>query len=489
MGKIENKIKKVKNLAFVLVGLASMTAANAQKGYVVKPNEIKCSENIPAVGVKKGLTDEQLMETVQKQTFRYFWHYGHPVSGMARERSNTVKADFYWDYINEAWDEPNFSKGTFGPEACALGGTGFGIMATIVAVERKWISREAGLERITKIADFLNKAKSFHGIYPHFINGNTGQPIAFDRVDNGGDIVEHSYIMMGFLCAREYFKKDAPREVYLRARINKMWDASNWNWYTNNENKLYWHWSDTHGFDMNFPIWGWSEALITYIISASSPRHPISKAAYEGTWSKSTNFLCNKEFYGIKLPLGNYAESKGGPLFFEQYTFMGINPNGLTDDNGINYAMQTKNHTLINRAYCIENPKKYKGYGENCWGLTAGDSYKGYVAHDPNPQNDFGVIQPTAAISSMPYTPKESMQAMRHFYEDLGGKLWGEYGFNDGFSEQRDWYSNTYLAIDQGPIIVMIENHRTGLIWDLFMKIPEIQGGLKKLGFDSKKAN
>lgn len=472
------KIKKL-----ILLGLITFCSLNVFAQYKAAKNEIVCTENIPVVGVKKGLTDDQLMETVQKQTFRYFWHYGHPNSGMARERSNTVKADFYWDYINEAWGEPNLSKGTFGPEACAVGGTGFGIMATIVAVERKWISREAALDRLIKIADFLNKAKSFHGIYPHFMHGDTGQPIAFDRVDNGGDIVEHSYLMMGFLCARAYFNKDVVKEKYLTKRIDQMWDNSNWKWYTNGENKLYWHWSDTHGFDKNFPIWGYNEALITYIMAASSNYYAIDKVAYEGTWSKAPGFLCNKEYYGIKLPLGNYGDDKGGPLFFEQYTYMGINPNGLTDDNGIDYAEQTRNHTLINRAYCIENPKKYKGYGENCWGLTAGDSYVGYIAHSP--ANDFGVIQPTAAISSMPYTPKESMQAMRYFYENLGDKIWGQYGFHDGFNLTKNWYSNTYLAIDQGPIVVMLENYRTGLMWNIFMKIPEIQRGLNKLGFSS----
>lgn len=466
---------KIKIIALFLVFFAT-----AQK-----PNEFNCKEKIATVGVQKGLTDEQLMETVQKQTFRYFWHYAHPVSGLARERSNTVKADFYWDYINEAWDEPNLSKGTFGPQSCAIGGTGFGIMATIVAVERKWISKEAALDRLILIADFLNKADCFHGIYPHFMDGTTGKAIPFDRVDNGGDIVETSYLMMGFLCAREYFKGDTVKEKYLKKRIEQMWNAANWAWYTNNQNKLFWHWSPTSGFDMNFPVWGWNEALITYIMSASSVWHPIEKSVYEGTWSKAAGFKNGKSYYGYTLPLGNYDEDRGGPLFFEQYTFMAINPNGLTDDNGIDYQLQTKNHTLINRAYCIENPKKFKGYSEKCWGLTAGDSYKGYIAHSP--QNDYSVIQPTAAISSMPFTPKESLEAMRYFYEEMGSKIWGEYGFHDGFSIEKNWTSNTYLAIDQGPIVVMIENHRSGLIWNLFMKIPEIQKGLKKLGFESKK--
>jgi hypothetical protein len=288
---------------------------------------------------------------------------------------------------------------------------------------------------------------------------------------------------MGFLCVKEYFKSDDPREVYLRKRIDQMWNAANWNWHTNGQNKLYWHWSPNNGFDMNFPIWGWNECLITYIMAASSPHHPISKDVYNGSWVGSGGFKNGNTYYGYVLPLGNYDKDKGGPLFFEQYTFQGIDPNGLKDSLSNDYFMQGKNHTLINRAYCIENPHHYKGYNEHCWGLTAGDSYKGYVAHSP--ENDRGVIQPTAAISSMPYTPKESMDALRYFYYELGDKIWSKYGFVDGFSIDHNWYAKSHLAIDQGPIIVMIENYRTGLIWKLFMNIPDIQNGLKKLGFES----
>jgi hypothetical protein len=435
--------------------------------------------SIAPVGVIKGLSDEALMETVQRQTFRFFWHYAHPVSGLARERSNTVKARYYWDYINEAWDEPNLSTTTFGEEACAIGGTGFGILSTIVAVERGWIGRDTAVKRLIKIADFLIRADAYHGIYPHFMDGKTGKAIPFDRLDDGADLVETSYLLMGFLCAKEYFNKDNSIEKYLRKRVDQMWGAANWNWHTNGENKLYWHWSPNNGFDMNFPIWGWNECLITYVLAAASPRHGISKAVYDGTWAGSSGFKNGKSYYGYTLPLGNF--DKGGPLFFEQYTFMGINPNGLKDSLGIDYFEQARNHTLINRAYCIENPKKYKGYSEFCWGLTAGDSYKGYVAHCP--EVDMGVIQPTAAIASLPFTPKESMQAMRYFYEELGNKIWSPYGFVDGFSIHHNWYAKSHLAIDQGPIVVMIENHRTQLIWKLFMQIPDVQNGLKKLGF------
>lgn len=440
-------------------------------------------DSIAPVGIIKGLSDSALLDVVQKQTFRFFWHYAHPVSGLARERSTAVKAEYYWDYINEAWDEPNLSKGTFGSEDCAIGGTGMGIMATIVAVNRGWIGRDTAVKRLIKIADFLIKADCYHGIYPHFMNGTTGKTVPFDRLDDGADIVETSYLLMGFLCAKQYFNKDNIQEKYLTRRIDQMWGAANWNWHTKGENKrLYWHWSPRNDFDMNFPVWGYNECLITYILSAGSPNHGISRTVYDSSWTGSYGWKNGKSYYGYTLPLGGY--DKGGPLFFEQYTYMGIDPNGLTDDHNISYAEQTKNHTLINRAYCIENPKKYKGYSERCWGLTAGDSYKGYVAHCP--EEDKGVIQPTAALSSMPYTPEFSMQALKHFYYDLGNKIWSDYGFTDGFSIHHNWYAKSHLAIDQGPIVVMIENYRSGLIWDLFMKIPDVQNGLKKLGFKSR---
>ncbi|MBS1501789.1 MAG: beta-glucosidase [Bacteroidetes bacterium] len=439
---------------------------------------------IVPVGIIKNIPDSELLDIVQRQTFRYFWNFGHPVSGLARERDNTVKCQYYWDYINEADNVPNFSKSTFGPEACAIGGTGFGILSTVVAVNRGWIGRDTALKRLIKIVDFLLKADCYHGIYPHFMNGVTGKTIPFGRLDDGADIVETSYLFMGLLTARQYFDKDTPMEKYFRNRVNDMWRDADWNWHSKGGNEhLYWHWSPRNDFDMNFPVFGYDEALITYIVAASSQTHPITKELYENSWVKSGGWKNGKSYYGIRLPLGNY--DGGGPLFFEQYTYMGIDPNGLKDDHGIDYAEQTRNHTLINRAYCIANPKHFKGYAADCWGLTAGDSYKGYVAHCP--EDDRGVIQPTAALSSFPYTPEYSMQALKHFYYDLGDKIWGSYGFADGFSKSHNWYAKTHLAIDEGPIVVMIENYRTGLIWKLFMNCPEIKAGLKNLGFSSNK--
>lgn len=435
---------------------------------------------IEPVGIIKNLSDSALLDVVQRQTFRYFWHFGHPVSGLARERSNSIRGEYFWDYANEAYGEPNLSKNIYGEETCAIGGTGFGIMSTIVAVHRKWITREEAVQRLIKMADFLLHADSYHGIFPHFMNGATGKTITFGRLDDGADIVETSYLMMGFLCARQYFNNSTDAEKYLRNRINQLWFTANWNWHTKGqENMLYWHWSPVNDWDMNFPVRGWNECLITYVMSASSPNKGISFDVYNNGWVNSATHFNGRLFYGIELPLGfDY----GGPLFFAHYSFMGIDPRGLKSWS-TDYWKQNVNHTLINRQHCIENPKKYKGYGANCWGLTAGDSFKGYVAHSPT--EDLGVIQPTAALSSFPYTPEYSMQALKHFYYNLGDKIWSEYGFVDGFSETHNWYAKSHLAIDQGPIVVMIENHRSKLLWNLFMEIPDVQAGLKKLGFQS----
>lgn len=438
-------------VALVLCSLASVETSLAQT---------KKSDRItPELKIKKNLTDDQLLDLVQKQTFRYFWDFGHPVSGMARERSNKS-----FDY---------------GDEVVTTGGTGFGIMATIVAAERKFITREQAAARTKKIVDFLWKADMFHGAFPHWLNGETGKVIRFSPKDDGADIVETSFLFQGLLTARQYYTADNPTESAIRNKILWMWEGIEWNWFTQNQNELYWHWSPNNGWSMNHAIKGWNECLITYVLAASSPSSSISRRVYENGWANSNTFFNGKKYFDITLPLGF---EYGGPLFFTHYSFLGLDPRGLKDQYA-DYWEQNKAHTLINRAYCIANPKKYKGYGANSWGLTASDSWQGYAAHSPT--EDLGVITPTAALSAFPYTPEFSMQALRHFYEDKGSSIWGEYGFADAFSEEHNWVAKSYLAIDQGPIVVMIENYRSGLLWKLFMSNPDVQKGLTKLGFSS----
>jgi hypothetical protein len=421
-------------------------------------------EKPPSLVIQKNLSDDQLLELVQKQTFRYFWDFAHPVSGLARERSNTS-----FDY---------------GPEVVTTGGSGFGIMAIVVAAERKWITREQAVERMLTIVKFLLKADHYHGIFPHWLNGATGRTIPFSRNDDGADLVETSYLFQGLLTAKEYFDQATDTETQLRNRIGWLWNDAQWNWFTRDGlSSLFWHWSPNQGWTMNHEIRGWNECLITYVLAASSPRYSIDADVYHNCWANSNHFKNQREYYGIKLPLGfDY----GGPLFFAHYSFLGIDPNGLKDRYA-DYLDQNTKHVLINREHCIRNPNHYKGYGPNCWGLTASDNHIGYAAHSPT--EDLGVIAPTAALSSFPYTPEFSMQALRHFYEDLGDRIWSEYGFVDAFNETQNWYAKSHLAIDQGPIIVMIENYRTGLLWKLFMRNKEIQNGLRKLGFESPHLN
>lgn len=407
------------------------------------------------------LSDSALLDLVQHQTFRYFWDFAHPVSGMARERSNTEE---------------------YGHETVTTGGTGFGVMSVIVAVQRKWIARDTAARFLLKLTDFLLHAPSYHGAFPHWMNGTTGATIPFSRKDDGADLVETSYLFQGLLCARQYFNGDSRVERALRDRINWMWEGIEWNWFTRDgQDVLYWHWSPNNGWAMNFPVRGYNECLIMYILAAAGDKYPVTASVYHRGWAQSYFFKNGKTFYGIKLPLGfDY----GGPLFFSQYSYLGLDPRGLKDEYA-DYWEQNVNHTLINRQHCIINPNHFKGYGADCWGLTASDTYDGYNAFSPT--EDHGTITPTAALSAFPYTPEYSMQALRHFYDSLGSKIWGAYGFTDAFNETKNWYATEYLAIDQGPIVVMIENYRSGLLWNLFMSCPEIGRGLKKLGFTSPK--
>lgn len=398
------------------------------------------------------ISDEELLTKVQEQTFKYFWDFGHPVSGLSRERDTSG-------------------------ETIASGGSGFGIMAIIVGIERGFITRTEGITRLKTMVEFLEQADRFHGAWSHWLNGTTGKVIPFSAKDDGGDLVETSYVVMGLLALRQYLDVGNAIEEELVNKINTMVAGVEWDWYTRSENVLTWHWSPNFGWDMNLKIRGWNEALITYVLAAASDTHGISTEVYEGGWKNSNHYVNGKNFYNIKLPLG---EDYGGPLFFEQYSFLGIDPRNLADAQ-VNYLEQAVNHTLINRQHCIVNPHGYIGYSKDCWGLTASDGNSDYSAHSPT--NDRGVITPTAALSSYPFTPEESMDAMKYFYYSMGDRLWGPYGFYDAFNITEGWYATSNIAIDQGPIIIMIENHRSGLLWNLFMFCPEVQIALDKLGF------
>jgi len=434
----------------ILTGLKSAGGGNLQSAVTINlATAIDSTNKFPVI------TDDQLLTLVQQQTFKYFYDFGHPVSGLARERNTSG-------------------------DIVTMGGSGFGIMALVTGVSRAFITRAQGLARMQTIVGFLkNNAQTFHGAFPHWMNGQTGAVVPFSTQDDGADLVETAFLMEGLLTARQYFNDSGIAETNLRADITSLYNNVEWTWFQNGQNTLFWHWSPNFGWTSNMQINGWDEALITYVLAASSTTHPIAKAVYDNGWALNGGFKNGATFYGVQLPLG---PALGGPLFFEHYSFLGINPNGLKDAYA-SYDVQAKTHATINYNYCVANPLGNYGYSSDCWGLTASDIANGYTASSPT--NDVGVIAPTAAIASMPYTPVESLKALRFFYYKLGDKLWGNYGFYDSFNLNNPWFASSDLAIDEGPIVDMIENYRTGLLWNLFMSNPEVKTGMKNLGFQS----
>jgi len=412
--------------------------------------------------------DTALFRKVQEATFQYFWNGAEPNSGLARER-------VHLDNIYPQNDQ----------NVVTSGGGGFGVMAILVGIERGFIKREEGVKRLETILNFLEAADRFHGVWPHWWDGTTGKVKPFSRYDDGGDLVETSFMLQGLLCVRQYFKNGNKQEKSIAARADQLWKEVDFNFYRNQQNVLYWHWSPNHAWKMNFPVKGYNECLIMYILAASSPTNPVPAEVFHEGWAMNGKIKEAKTSYALSLDLKHQGNPpNGGPLFWAHYSYLGLDPRGLKDQYA-NYWNETVNHAKINYSWCVENSGGFKGYGSNNWGLTSSYSINGYAGHAPSKERDLGVISPTAALSSFPYTPKESMAAMKYWYNDLGSKVWGKYGFYDAFSIHHNWFQPRYLAIDQGPIVVMMENYRSGFIWKLFMSSPDVQAGLKKLGFTS----
>jgi len=428
----------------------------------------------------RAFSDEELLTMVQEASFRYYWEAADPHSGMARE---SIPGD---DRI------------------VATGASGFGIAALIVGADRGFITRQQAVERLAKIVGFLEHAPRFHGAWAHFMNGSTGQMMpVFGAFDDGGDLVETSFLMEGLLAARAYFHGSTPEEIALHQRITKLWQSVEWDWYrqTPESHFLYWHWSPLWTWRIHHPLIGFNEVMITYLLAMASPTHGVPASYYYSGWAsqdpmalayregwsgtKDGNHYSNgNTYYGVKLDVG---VGTGGPLFFTHYSYFAFDPHSLRDRFTSSYFENNRNIALINRAYCIANPKHFQGYGADAWGLTASDGPSGYVAHAPDNANDRGTLTPTGALSSFPYTPEASMAALKHLYRDLGAQLWGIYGLRDGFNPSQKWVSDIYMGLNQEPITVMIENYRTGLVWKNFMSNPEITDMLKKLEAETRK--
>lgn len=412
--------------------------------------------------------DDPLLDTIQKQTFNYFWEGAEPNSGLARERLHMD--DVY----------PTSPKNTV-----TTGGSGFGFMAILVGIKRGYITRDEAVDRLVNMVNFLETADRFHGVWPHWLNGETGKVVPFSKKDNGGDLVETAFLIQGMLTVKEYFKNGNDKEKELANKIDQLWREVEWDWYTKGENVLYWHWSPTYGWEMNFPIGGYNECLVMYILAAASPTHPISKEVYDQGWALNGKIVSQDSLYDIPLVLNYYEndDAEIGPMFWAHYSYVGLNPIGLKDQYA-EYWELVQNQAKIHHAYAVDNPKNFKGYGDSLWGMSSSYSINGYSAHRPG--NDLSVISPTAALASFPYTPENSMKMLQNLYTKHDSLI-GKYGPYDAFSFEENWYTPRYLAIDQGPIVLMIENYRSGMLWDLFMGNADVQNGLDKLGFSYSK--
>ncbi|MBE0570813.1 MAG: T9SS type A sorting domain-containing protein [Ignavibacteriaceae bacterium] len=447
-------VSKEKSYISLNIGVTGITNEFKISAYDDSGNESPLSDSV--VTTTHDMIDEEFLDMVQRATFRYFWDYAHPVSGLARERLGSG-------------------------EIVTTGGSGFGVMALLVGIERGYVSREQGVDRMLTILNFLNsQADRFHGAFPHWMNGTNGNVIPFSQYDDGGDLVETSFMIQGLLTARQYFDQLNSQETEIRNLITQIWETVEWDWYRRSpfSDFLYWHWSPNYGWQMNFKLVGYNETMITYLLAIASQTHSVPANLYYDGWASSTGYFINQTYYGHKLWVG---DPYGGPLFFAHYSFLGFDARYIRD-NYCNYFLNNRHHTLINREYCIANPQGHTGYGPDTWGLTASDEPSGYSAHEPY-VNDNGTITPTAALSSMPYTPTESISALKNFYRTYYANLWGEYGFKDAFNLNVNWFASSYLAIDQGPIIDMIENYRSNLLWEKFMENPEIQPMLDSIGF------
>ena len=420
------------------------------------------------------LSDDELMTMLQEACFHYYWEGADPHSGMTRE--------------NIPGDD----------RVVATGASGMGIATLIVGVDRKFITREQGVERLTRIVNFLEHADRYHGAFSHYMNGDTGKTMpVFGMFDNGGDLVETSFLMEGLLAARQYFRGENTAERDLYRRITQLWESVEWDWYRGAQpgDFLYWHWSAEWGWQIQHPLIGFNEVMVTYLLAMASPTHAVAPEMYysgwasqaeraqqyRAGWSGSTDgdhYGNGHTYYGIKLDVG---VGTGGPLFFTHYSFFGFDPHSLHDRFTPSYFENNRNIALINRAYCIENPKHFEGYGANAWGLTASDGPEGYVPHAPDAFSDKGTLTPTGALASFPYTPEASMAALKHYYRDLGEEVWDIYGPRDAFNPGQHWVSPIYMGLNQAPITVMIENYRTGLVWKSFMANSEIGTMLHKL--------
>jgi hypothetical protein len=403
----------------------------------------------------KALDDEAFLDLVQRTAFDYFWYETNPANGLIKDRSSD-------------------------PSLSSIAAVGFGLSALTVGIDRGWISREAGRARVLTTLTFLwnsphgpePDATGYKGFYYHFLDMQTG------RRDGDSELstIDTALLLGGVLHVQQYFDQADATEDQIRALADAIYRRVEWPWMQVRAPKVCHGWTPERGF-LLYDWGGYNEAMILYLLALGSPTFPIHPEA----WAAWTSSYAWETHYG-------HAFVVFPPLFGHQYSHVWVDFRDIQDpymrDKGLDYFENSRRATLANRAYAIANPHGWADYGENVWGLTASDIPSSYRARGAPPgESDDGTITPTAVGGSLVFTPRESLAALRYMYTTYRTRLWGPYGFKDAFNPSIKWFASDYLGIDQGPFVLMLENYRTGRIWNVLMPHAAIQRGLKRAGF------
>lgn len=410
----------------------------------------------PAIGP---LSDDDFLELVSRTAFDFLWNEANPANGMVRDRSRENSAA---------------SVASIG---MAL--TGYG-----VAADRGWITRDQARERTRTTLNFLwnapqstaPDATGYKGHFYHFLNMQTGRRAGTNELST----IDTALLMAGVLYAAAYFDQDHPDEAFIRDTGKALYDRVDWAWASPRAPRISHGWNPESGF-IPYDYGGYSEAMILYLLALGSTTYPVERQAWEYWMS---GYRWQSDF----LPGRPYVAF--APLFGHQYSHIWVDFRGRRDaamrDRGIDYFENSRRATLAQVNYAAANPNRFAGYSANEWGITASDTPTGYRARGAPPAyNDDGTLNPTAPGGSYPFTPEESLRALRTMYTTYGRRLWGIYGFRDAYNPTQNWFATDYIGIDQGPILLMIENYRSGSIWQRFMTRPEIQQGLTRAGFQT----
>jgi len=457
----------MKNATVFLLLVFSVTMGAAQSQMVVFKSNGKV--NFPI-----SHKDETMLDSIQHKTFLFFLGESHPEWGIVKDR--TLKT-----------------------APCSIAATGFGIPSLAVGVERNWISREkAAAITLSIMKFFLGSVQStakdvtgYNGFYYHFLKMDTGGRewnCELSSVDTG-------LLMMGIIFARNYYNQDNDVENQIRSLAAKLLERIDWNFMILPASSKYAYtismaWTPEKGLQ-DYGWFGYNEALFLYVLAAGSGMNNAEQS-YKA-WLKT---------YQWETPYKGLSHVAFPPLFGHQFSQVFIDFRGLADtymkEKGIDYFENSRRATYVQRKYAMDNPKGWIGYDSLCWGVTACDGppdkynfadkkFLGYAGRGTSgPKNNYfddGTIAPYAALSSLPFAPEIVLPTIRSMNKKFGHSLWGKYGYYDSFNQTAKWIDDDFLGIDEGPMLLMIENFRTGLVWNYVMKDPIIQKGLNRLGY------